>query len=423
MRAMGAMAADGRPRERRRARRRPLPRRASSSTWAAPGRWPCARQPKRARWRAPRDRSRSERRACASRRRRAAAGARQHVRRSAGRRRRASRRVPLRSRRACARSACAASPRRRAELDATVRAVGRVAWDETRAARRHDARRRLRRRGRGRRARRARHAGAAALPLLQPGALRGAARVPRSAARAVGGARHQRARARRRDGRRGRATAAALGRRRRRDRGDRAARRAAGIPARSARRSPATSSRRRSSRAARSRWASASTASRRSTASGSRRRSTRRSSRACASACRRTSRCPYLPGQRFEAKVAYVYPSLQADRRTARVRLVLAESRTARCAPTCTRRCCCARRSARGSRVPDTAVLRAGDRSFVFLDLGDGRLRPQRVETGIESDGRIEITSGLDAGPAASSSRAPSSSRARAGCARRWSRW
>ena len=48
--------------------------------------------------------------------------------------------------------------------------------------------------------------------------------------------------------------------------------------------------------------------------------------------------------------------------------------------------------------MPDTAVLHAGDRSFVFLDLGEGRLRPQRVETGRTADGRVEILSGLDEG-------------------------
>jgi Cu(I)/Ag(I) efflux system membrane fusion protein len=57
-------------------------------------------------------------------------------------------------------------------------------------------------------------------------------------------------------------------------------------------------------------------------------------------------------------------------------------------------------RSPLGERltVPDSAVLRAGDRSFVFLDLGEGRLRPQRVELGVQSDGRVEILSGLEEG-------------------------
>jgi Cu(I)/Ag(I) efflux system membrane fusion protein len=106
---------------------------------------------------------------------------------------------------------------------------------------------------------------------------------------------------------------------------------------------------------------------------------------------------PYLPDQRFEAKVAYVYPSLQGDRRTARVRLVLAnpgrELRPDMYATVLLRQPLGARLT-----VPDTAVLRAGDASFVFLDLGDGHLRPQRVTTGLESDGRIEILSGLAAG-------------------------
>jgi len=106
---------------------------------------------------------------------------------------------------------------------------------------------------------------------------------------------------------------------------------------------------------------------------------------------------PYLPDQRFEAKVAYVYPSLQGDRRTARVRLVLAnpnrELRPDMYATVLLRKPTGARLT-----VPDTAVLRAGDASFVFLDLGEGHLRPQRVTTGIESDGRIEIKSGLAAG-------------------------
>lgn len=106
---------------------------------------------------------------------------------------------------------------------------------------------------------------------------------------------------------------------------------------------------------------------------------------------------PYAPGRRFEATVAYVYPRLQEERRTARVRLVLANPdlvlRPEMYADVFLRRPLGARLT-----VPDTAVLRAGERSFVFLDLGEGRLRPQRVETGIASEGRIEILSGLDEG-------------------------
>jgi Cu(I)/Ag(I) efflux system membrane fusion protein len=105
----------------------------------------------------------------------------------------------------------------------------------------------------------------------------------------------------------------------------------------------------------------------------------------------------YLPDRRFEARVAYVYPSLQGDRRTGRIRLELANpERVLRPDMFATVQL----RAPAGERlsVPDTAVLRAGDRSFVFVDLGEGRLRPQRVEIGTTSGGRVEILSGLDEG-------------------------
>ena len=54
----------------------------------------------------------------------------------------------------------------------------------------------------------------------------------------------------------------------------------------------------------------------------------------------------------------------------------------------------------RGERlvVPQSAVLYAGERSFVFRALGDGRFRPQPVEVGLRSGEQVEILSGLDPG-------------------------
>jgi Cu(I)/Ag(I) efflux system membrane fusion protein len=50
--------------------------------------------------------------------------------------------------------------------------------------------------------------------------------------------------------------------------------------------------------------------------------------------------------------------------------------------------------------VPLSAVLYAGPRSFVFLDLGEGRLRPQQVEVGRRVGEEIEILAGLAEGEA-----------------------
>jgi Cu(I)/Ag(I) efflux system membrane fusion protein len=55
---------------------------------------------------------------------------------------------------------------------------------------------------------------------------------------------------------------------------------------------------------------------------------------------------------------------------------------------------------ARGERlvVPESAVIYAGKRRVVFLDLGGGKLRPQDIEVGIKTDDYYEVLKGLRAG-------------------------
>ena len=54
----------------------------------------------------------------------------------------------------------------------------------------------------------------------------------------------------------------------------------------------------------------------------------------------------------------------------------------------------------RGERllVPQSAVLHAGDRSFVFLALGEGRFRPREVTIGLRAGERVEVLAGLEGG-------------------------
>ncbi len=106
---------------------------------------------------------------------------------------------------------------------------------------------------------------------------------------------------------------------------------------------------------------------------------------------------PYAPGRSWEGSVGYVYPGLSGETRAARVRIELAnpelELRPDMYANV-------ELRTPRGLRtlVPESAVLYAGERSFVFLDLDGGRFRPQRVEVGMRSGDRVEILSGLETG-------------------------
>ena len=106
---------------------------------------------------------------------------------------------------------------------------------------------------------------------------------------------------------------------------------------------------------------------------------------------------PYLPGRSLEATIAYVHPTLDPTTRTARLRLELPNPGLA-LRPDMYANVTI--RVERGERlvVPFSAVLHAGERSFVFRALGDGRFEPRAVEVGLRTGELVEILSGLEPG-------------------------
>jgi membrane fusion protein, copper/silver efflux system len=106
---------------------------------------------------------------------------------------------------------------------------------------------------------------------------------------------------------------------------------------------------------------------------------------------------PYRPGERFEGRIAHVYPTLRRDTRTALVRVVLPNPDLA-LRPDMYAHVELAFDRGTPVVVPASAVLYAGPRRFVFLDLGDGRLRPQEVEVGHREGDLVEILSGVAPG-------------------------
>jgi Cu(I)/Ag(I) efflux system membrane fusion protein len=97
----------------------------------------------------------------------------------------------------------------------------------------------------------------------------------------------------------------------------------------------------------------------------------------------------------FSGKVALIYPHLNAQTRTARVRIELAnpdgllrpdmyvdaEINTGSPDPVLS--------------IPDSAILDTGTRQAVFVDKGDGRFEPRDVKLGRRGDGYVEVRDGV----------------------------
>ena len=107
-----------------------------------------------------------------------------------------------------------------------------------------------------------------------------------------------------------------------------------------------------------------------------------------------------LGGRTFAGTVALIYPHLNAQTRTARIRVELpnpdevlrpemyvdAEIETGAPDPVLA--------------VPETAVLHDGARQAVLVDKGEGRFEPRQVKLGRRGGGYVEITDGVTEGEA-----------------------
>jgi len=108
-----------------------------------------------------------------------------------------------------------------------------------------------------------------------------------------------------------------------------------------------------------------------------------------------------FPGRSFDGTVDFIYPSLSAETRTGRVRVVMPNTDAALRAgmfanveveapagagvgPTLA--------------VPSSAVLDSGTRQVVLVDRGEGRFEPRQVRVGAQGDGQAEILDGLKPG-------------------------
>ena len=106
----------------------------------------------------------------------------------------------------------------------------------------------------------------------------------------------------------------------------------------------------------------------------------------------------YIPGRRWQGTVDYVYPELDPNTRTLKVRIRFDNEGEALRPNMFARVTLFGAESAPVVHVPRAAVIRGGNVDRVVLAVGDGRFRAQPVVVGMESDDRIAIRDGVAAG-------------------------
>ncbi|OKO75310.1 efflux RND transporter periplasmic adaptor subunit [Bradyrhizobium sp. AS23.2] len=107
-----------------------------------------------------------------------------------------------------------------------------------------------------------------------------------------------------------------------------------------------------------------------------------------------------FPGRTFTGKIAIVYPQVNRDTRTVRVRIELANPDAVLLPDMYVDADIDTADAGLVLAVPDSSVLDTGSRQAVLVDKGEGRFEPREVKLGRRGGGYIEVRDGLADGEA-----------------------
>jgi Cu(I)/Ag(I) efflux system membrane fusion protein len=110
-----------------------------------------------------------------------------------------------------------------------------------------------------------------------------------------------------------------------------------------------------------------------------------------------TAQLASFPGRPVSGRVAYVYPTIEAQARTATARIVIPNPEGL-LKPGMYATVALSTPSRSALSVPASAVLNTGDRSIVFVDMGKGELMPHDVVVGRVAGEYAEVLSGVERG-------------------------
>ncbi len=103
------------------------------------------------------------------------------------------------------------------------------------------------------------------------------------------------------------------------------------------------------------------------------------------------------PGEAFQGRVSYIYPTLRAETRSAQVRIELANP-GGRIKPSMYAHVELPGAGSAVLAVPNSALIDSGTRRIVLIDQGEGRFEPREVRIGVRGDEFVAITEGLKEG-------------------------
>lgn len=105
-----------------------------------------------------------------------------------------------------------------------------------------------------------------------------------------------------------------------------------------------------------------------------------------------------LPGREFAGNIGIVYPQINRESRTARLRIELANPDLALLPDMYVDAAIATRIPQPVLAVPESAVLDTGTRQAVFVDKGQGRFEPREVKLGHRGGGYVEVREGVGNG-------------------------
>ncbi len=111
----------------------------------------------------------------------------------------------------------------------------------------------------------------------------------------------------------------------------------------------------------------------------------------------------YFPGKVFSSVIDYIYPSLSADTRTAKVRFTV-KNPSEQLKPQMFTNVEISIDMGRRLMIPNEAVIDTGTRQIIYVDKGEGYFMPKEVHLGLKAGGMTEVLHGLEAGEKVASS-------------------